>query len=156
MIKYILKRLIVIIPLLLAMSLFAFIFMQKTTGSFYDSLRMNPLISQETIERYVRLYQLQTGIRLFISLQHPCRSYHQRKAVQYLYFILGQPALDMERGYPLRHLGGLAPESPGGPLYSDGLVYGLINTEFSFGDSSFVLGEPDRLASLRRDAQCPL
>jgi peptide/nickel transport system permease protein len=32
--------------------------MQKTTGSFYDTLKMNPLISQETIQRYVQLYQL--------------------------------------------------------------------------------------------------
>lgn len=58
MLKYIFKRLIVVIPLLLAMSLLTFVFMQKTTGSFYDSLRMDPLISQETIDRYVQLYQL--------------------------------------------------------------------------------------------------
>jgi len=58
MIGYIIKRILVLVPLLLIMSLLTFVFMQKTTGSFYDSLRMDPLISQETIAHYVRLYQL--------------------------------------------------------------------------------------------------
>ncbi len=58
MITYIIKRVLVVIPLLLIMSLLTFVFMQKTTGSFYDSLRMDPLISEETIEHYVRMYRL--------------------------------------------------------------------------------------------------
>jgi len=58
MIGYIVKRLIVVIPLLLVMALFTFIFMQKTAGSFYDSLRMDPLISQQTIDYYENLYHL--------------------------------------------------------------------------------------------------
>lgn len=46
------------IPLILAMSLLTFVLMQKTSGSFYDQLKMDPRISPETIERYMRLYQL--------------------------------------------------------------------------------------------------
>jgi peptide/nickel transport system permease protein len=58
MTRYILKRLLIMIPLLLGMSLLTFIAMQKTTGSFYDQLKMDPRVSPETIERYIRLYQL--------------------------------------------------------------------------------------------------
>ena len=58
MIRYILRRVLVSIPLLLGMSLFTFVLMQKTTGSFYDQLKMDPLISAETINRYMQLYQL--------------------------------------------------------------------------------------------------
>jgi len=58
MIRYVFKRLLVTIPLLLAISLFTFIIMQKTSGSYYDLLRMDPRISEETIQRYIALYQL--------------------------------------------------------------------------------------------------
>lgn len=58
MLRFVLKRLLVTFPLLLAMCLFTFVLMQKTVGSYYDLLRMDPLISPETIDRYVRLYQL--------------------------------------------------------------------------------------------------
>jgi len=58
MFRYCLKRLLISIPLLLGMALLTFLLMQKTTGSFYDQLKMDPLISPETIDRYIRLYQL--------------------------------------------------------------------------------------------------
>ncbi|MCB9771043.1 MAG: ABC transporter permease [Candidatus Omnitrophica bacterium] len=58
MFRYIVKRLIITLPLLLVMSLLTFILMQKTSGSFYDTLKLNPQISPETIERYIKLYQL--------------------------------------------------------------------------------------------------
>ncbi len=58
MIRYVIKRILIVIPLLLLMALLTFVFMQKTAGSFYDSLRMDPLISQETIDYYEDLYQL--------------------------------------------------------------------------------------------------
>lgn len=58
MFRYIIKRLIITLPLLLVMSLLTFILMQKTSGSFYDTLKLNPQISPETIERYITLYQL--------------------------------------------------------------------------------------------------
>ncbi len=58
MLRYIIRRLIVTLPLLLVMSLITFVLMQKTSGSFYDGLKMNPQISPETIDRYIKLYQL--------------------------------------------------------------------------------------------------
>lgn len=56
--RFVFKRLLITVPMLLAMCLLTFILMQRTVGSFYDMLRMDPLMSPETIERYVRLYQL--------------------------------------------------------------------------------------------------
>ena len=58
MIKYIFKRLLVFIPMLLIMALLTFVLMQKTAGNYYDLLKMDPRISPDTIERYVTLYQL--------------------------------------------------------------------------------------------------
>ena len=58
MIKYIVKRVIIALPLLLAMSLLTFILMQMTPGNFFDSLKLDPQISQDTIARYEKLYQL--------------------------------------------------------------------------------------------------
>ena len=58
MLRYIIRRLVVTLPLLLVMSLLTFVLMQKTSGSFYDTMKLNPQISPETIERYIKLYQL--------------------------------------------------------------------------------------------------
>ena len=58
MLKFVLRRLLVTLPMLILMCLLTFITMQKTVGSYYDLLRMDPLISPETIDRYVHLYQL--------------------------------------------------------------------------------------------------
>lgn len=58
MVRYILKRLITTLPLLLGMSLILFVLMKMTPGNYFDSLKLNPQISPETIERYIKLYQL--------------------------------------------------------------------------------------------------
>ncbi|MBF0522419.1 MAG: ABC transporter permease [Candidatus Omnitrophica bacterium] len=58
MFKYIIKRILISIPLLLAMSLLTFILIQMTPGNFFDSMRLDPQISKETISRYERLYHL--------------------------------------------------------------------------------------------------
>jgi len=58
MIKYIIKRILIAIPLLLVMSLLTFLLMQMTPGNFFDSLKLDPQISKETIERYEKLYHL--------------------------------------------------------------------------------------------------
>ncbi|MBF0478502.1 MAG: ABC transporter permease [Candidatus Omnitrophica bacterium] len=58
MIKYILKRILIAIPLLLVMSMLTFFLMHLTPGNFFDSLRLDPQISKETILRYEQLYQL--------------------------------------------------------------------------------------------------
>ncbi len=56
MIKYILKRLCITIFLLLGMSFFTFWLMHLTPGNYFDSLKMNPQISPETIARLENLY----------------------------------------------------------------------------------------------------
>ncbi len=56
MFKYIFKRLIKLVPIILGSAFFAFLIMQKTPGSYWDTLRMNPQISPETITHYQRLY----------------------------------------------------------------------------------------------------
>ena len=58
MIKHIIQRLCSTILLLLAVSFFTFWLMHSTPGSFFDSLRLNPQISQDTVERYEKLYHL--------------------------------------------------------------------------------------------------
>ena len=75
MFKFILKRLIISVPLLLAMALFTFVMMQKSTGSFYDLLKIDPLISKETIDRYVTMYQLDKPVlvQFFRWLINVCR-----------------------------------------------------------------------------------
>ena len=52
MLRYILKRILISIPLLLMLSLVAFVLMKSTPGSYFDTLRMEPQISEETIARY--------------------------------------------------------------------------------------------------------
>jgi len=56
MITYIIRRLLIAIPLLLAMSFVAFMFIQLAPGDYFDSLRLNPEISEETISLYEAKY----------------------------------------------------------------------------------------------------
>ena len=58
MIKYIIRRLIISIPLLLAISFIAFMFIQLAPGNFFDPLKLEPQISKETIAHYESLYHL--------------------------------------------------------------------------------------------------
>jgi peptide/nickel transport system permease protein len=58
MLRYVIRRLVVSLPLLLMMTLLTFVLMQKTTGGFYALLRLDPQISEETINRYIQMYQL--------------------------------------------------------------------------------------------------
>ena len=55
---YILRRIIIAIPLLLAMSFVTFLFIHLAPGNFFDSLRLNPQISEETISKYQAQYHL--------------------------------------------------------------------------------------------------
>ena len=52
MLKFILKRILVAIPLLIGMSLLTFALMQMTPGNFFDTMKLNPQVSPETIEYY--------------------------------------------------------------------------------------------------------
>jgi len=62
MISYILKRFLIAIPLLLAISFITFLFINLAPGNYFDRLRLNPQISEETINKYIRLYQLDKPI----------------------------------------------------------------------------------------------
>ena len=58
MFNYVLRRILVSIPSLLAMSFLTFLLIQITPGNFFDALKLDPQISQETIARYESLYHL--------------------------------------------------------------------------------------------------
>lgn len=58
MVKYILKRILIAIPMLLGIALLTFVLMRLTPGNFLDGIRMNPQISEDTIRHYEQLYHL--------------------------------------------------------------------------------------------------
>ena len=58
MFSYILKRSLVAIPMLLGISLLTFILMRLSPGNFLDTIRLDPQISEETVDHYKTLYQL--------------------------------------------------------------------------------------------------
>ena len=58
MIKLLLRRLLVSILLLIIMSFFTFWLMHATPGNFFDSLKLNPQISAQTIADYEHMYHL--------------------------------------------------------------------------------------------------
>ncbi len=58
MLTYIIKRILIAIPLLLAMSFLTFVFMQLTPGNYFDVLKLDPQISPETIAKYEKIYGL--------------------------------------------------------------------------------------------------
>ncbi|VAX35388.1 Oligopeptide transport system permease protein OppB (TC 3.A.1.5.1) [hydrothermal vent metagenome] len=57
MIKYILKRFLISIPMLLGIALLTFLLMRATPGNYLDSIRLDPQFSEETIAHYEKLYQ---------------------------------------------------------------------------------------------------
>ncbi|MBF0122807.1 MAG: ABC transporter permease [Candidatus Omnitrophica bacterium] len=58
MFRFILKRLLIAIFLLLGMSFITFLLMRLTPGNFLDTLRLDPQISKDTLDHYEKLYQL--------------------------------------------------------------------------------------------------
>ncbi|MBL7091840.1 MAG: ABC transporter permease [Candidatus Omnitrophica bacterium] len=58
MTPYIIRRLIIAVPLLLAISFVAFMFIHLAPGNYFDTLRMSPQISEETIKKYESQYHL--------------------------------------------------------------------------------------------------
>lgn len=58
MITYIIRRLIIAVPLLLAMTFVTFMFIHLAPGNYFDTLRMDPRLSPETIARYESTYHL--------------------------------------------------------------------------------------------------
>jgi len=62
MFTYIIRRILISIPLLFGISLLTFVLMQATPGNFFDTLKLDPQVSPETIARYERLYHLDKPI----------------------------------------------------------------------------------------------
>ena len=58
MMKYIIKRLLIAVLLLLVMSFVTFMLMRLTPGNYLDTLRLDPQISKDTLAYYEKLYQL--------------------------------------------------------------------------------------------------
>lgn len=58
MTAYIIRRLLILLPLLLVMSFVAFMFIQLAPGDYFAILRMNPQISDETIARLQAQYHM--------------------------------------------------------------------------------------------------
>lgn len=58
MLKIILRRFLIAVPQLIGISLITFFLIQSTPGSFFDTLKLDPQISGETIARYERIYHL--------------------------------------------------------------------------------------------------
>jgi len=59
---YILRRLLQAIPLLLAISLLSFFIMQLSPGSYLDTMKLNPDVSEELIETMKRQYGLDKSV----------------------------------------------------------------------------------------------
>lgn len=60
--RYILKRLIQFIPLLIGMTFISFIIIQISPGDYFTQLKMNPEISPETIENMRKIFGLDKPI----------------------------------------------------------------------------------------------
>lgn len=58
MTTYIIRRLLIAVPLLLAMTFVTFMFIHLAPGNYFDTLRMNPQFSPETIKKYESQYHL--------------------------------------------------------------------------------------------------
>ncbi len=82
MTAYITRRLLTLIPLLLIMSFVAFMFIQLAPGDYFATLRMNPQISDETIQRLESQYHM-----------------NQPALVQYAYWLKNLARLDL--GYSI-------------------------------------------------------
>lgn len=62
MIRFIVKRILISLPLLLGITFITFIFIQIAPGDFLDNLRLNPQVSPQTIELYAKNFHLDKPI----------------------------------------------------------------------------------------------
>lgn len=62
MIAYIIRRLLFLIPLLLVMTFIGFLCINLAPGNYFDTLRQNPQISEETIKLYEQKYHLDKDV----------------------------------------------------------------------------------------------
>jgi len=81
---YVLRRILISIPLLIAISFITFSALQLAPGTILDTIRFNPQVSEETVEKLERQYKLD-----------------KHWLVQYLYWLKGIAKLDL--GYSIRN-----------------------------------------------------
>lgn len=62
MLTYIIRRLLFLIPLLLIMGFIGFLCINLAPGNYFDTLRMNPQVSEETIRIYEQRYHLDKNV----------------------------------------------------------------------------------------------
>jgi len=62
MTAYIIRRLLFFIPLLLIVTFIGFVCINLAPGNYFDSLRQNPQISQDTIKQYEQKYHLDENV----------------------------------------------------------------------------------------------
>ncbi|MFO8052439.1 MAG: ABC transporter permease [Candidatus Omnitrophota bacterium] len=68
MISYIFRRLLFLVPLLLIMGFIGFLCVNLAPGNYFDTLKLNPQISEKTIEIYEQKYHLDQNV--FIQYFH--------------------------------------------------------------------------------------
>ncbi|MEO2068237.1 MAG: ABC transporter permease [Desulfurobacteriaceae bacterium] len=64
MLKYVIKRLFQMFPIVIGMTFISFLIIKLAPGDFFSQLEMNPSISKETIEELRKLYGLDQNIIL--------------------------------------------------------------------------------------------
>lgn len=64
MISYIIRRLLFLVPLLLIMGFIGFLCINLAPGNYFDTLRMDPQISEETLRIYEERYHLDKNVFL--------------------------------------------------------------------------------------------
>src|SRR3989338_7013830 len=62
MINYIIRRLLLFIPLLLAITFIGFVCINLAPGNYFDGLKQNPQVSEETIRLYEQKYHLDQNV----------------------------------------------------------------------------------------------
>jgi peptide/nickel transport system permease protein len=85
MATYIVRRLLIMVPLLLAMSFVTFMFIQLAPGDILAQYRMNPQISEETIKEMERKFHFDKPV-----------------VVQYLYWLKNMTRLDLGYSFSKR------------------------------------------------------
>ncbi len=62
MLKYVLKRLLQMVPLVIGMTFISFLIIKLAPGDYFSQLELNPSISRETIEELKKLYGLDQNL----------------------------------------------------------------------------------------------
>ena len=55
---YIIRRILIAIPLLLAITFVSFLFIHMAPGTYFDTMMLNPQVSPELIQQYKQMYHL--------------------------------------------------------------------------------------------------